>query len=86
MGTADADMDRHISAKRNEWIEARTAELGGRGSAENTRRLNEELKALEAQKAQQESKEMTHEDSDRGKDREHKGNKMVRKMKLKRGR
>jgi hypothetical protein len=78
-----ADLDRQIAAKRNEWIQARTAELQGHGSAENTRRVNAELKALEDRKNQLASKEKAPE-LEKGQNREK--NRMVRQLRMSRSR
>ena len=82
---------RAIAAKRGEWIDARTAELGGRGNAENTRRLAAELKSLESRKNDLTAGEksidrrpMTGERSPRDFERERGGdrNNMARKMSM----
>jgi len=78
------DLERKIAAKKNEWIQARTAELRGVGSAEKTSQVNDELEALEeARKNQLESKENKPE---RQQEQNQQKNRVVRQMRMTLGR
>jgi len=83
MANDHKDLDQQIAAKKNEWTQARTAELEGRGSAEATRRLATELKALEARKNQPGRMEQS---SDRETEHVQQRNRMVRKLRMNRSR
>jgi len=79
------DLDKQIATKKDEWIQARTAELGGRGSAANTRRVTTELNALEARKKQQETHDKTP-SNEQEQERSPQRNQMVRQLRMSRSR
>ena len=78
-----ANLERQIVAKKNEWMQARAAELQGQGSGEKARQLDAEVKVLEARKSQLENKDRETEQEREPKQQE---NRMVRRMRMSRDR